>query len=164
MISYSSNFSSKTDAKFSPCRKYRYVLYRIWDKSKPLVMFIGLNPSKADETIDDPTTKRCINFAKSWGYGGIFVTNLFAYRTNSPSKMKSYDDPIGEENDKWIKIFSKKAEIIIAAWGNNGIYLNRARVIEKYISNLKCIKKNKSGEPSHPLYLKADLKPIPLKK
>ena len=157
------NFKSKNDAKFSPCRKYRYVLYRIWDKSKPLVMFIGLNPSKADETRDDPTIRRCINFAKSWEYGGIFVTNLFAYRTNIPKKMKSYDDPIGEENDKWIKIISKKASIIIAAWGNEGVYLNRARVIEESISNLKCIKKNKSGEPSHPLYLKANLKPISMK-
>ena len=157
------NFRSRTDAKFSPCRKYRYVLYRIWDKTKPLVMFIGLNPSKADETRDDPTIRRCINFAKSWEYGGIFVTNLFAYRTNIPKKMKIYDDPIGEENDKWIKIISKKAAIVIAAWGNEGVYLNRARVIEKSISNLKCIKINKSGEPSHPLYLKSNLKPISMR-
>ena len=157
------NFRSRTDAKFTPCRKYRYVLYRIWDKTKPLVMFIGLNPSKADETKDDPTINRCLNFAKSWGYGGIYVTNLFAYRTNIPKIMKDYDKPIGEDNDKWINIISKSASLIIAAWGNDGVYLNRARVIEESISNLKCIKKNKSGEPSHPLYLKSSLKPIPFK-
>ena len=157
------NFRSKTGAKFSHFRKYRYVLWRIWDKSKPLVMFIGLNPSKADETRDDPKIKRCINFAKSWVCGGIYVTNLFASRTNIPKIMKSYDDPIEEENDKFIKLISKKAAIIIAAWGNEGIYLNRARVIEESLSNLKCIKKNKSGEPSHPLYLKENLKPISMK-
>ena len=65
------NFISKNDAKFSPCRKYRYVLCRVCDRTKPFAMFIGLNPSNADETKDDPTIKRCLNFAKSWGYGGI---------------------------------------------------------------------------------------------
>ena len=151
------------DAKFSSCRKYRYALWRIWDLSRPFLMFIGLNPSTADETKDDPTIIRCINFAKSWNYGGIYVTNLFAYRSSSTKKMMIFRNPIGVENDKWIKNLSQKSNIIIAAWGNDGIHLNRSKTIENKIPNLKCIKKNKSGQPAHPLYLKSNLKPKPLK-
>ena len=151
------------DAKFSSCRKYRYALWRIWDLSRPFVMFIGLNPSTADETKDDPTIRRCINFAKYWNYGGIYVTNLFAYRSSSTRKMMTFSNPIGDENDKWIRNLSQKSNIIIAAWGNDGIHLNRSKTIEDKIPNLKCIKKNKSGQPAHPLYLKSNLKPKPLK-
>ena len=151
------------DAKFSSCRKYRYALWRIWDLSRPFLMFIGLNPSTADETKDDPTIIRCINFAKSWNYGGMYVTNLFAYRSSSTKKMMIFRNPIGVENDKWIKKLSQKSSIIIAAWGNDGKHLNRSRTIEKKIPNLKCIKKNKSGQPSHPLYLSSNLKPKHLK-
>ena len=79
----------KTDAKFSACRKYRYALWRNWDGSKPYAMIIGLNPSTADENENDPTITRCINFAKSWGYGGVCVTNLFAYCATVPSDMKA---------------------------------------------------------------------------
>ena len=93
----------KTDAKFSACRKYRYALWRTWDESKPNVMIIGLNPSTADENENDPTITRCINFAKSWGYGGVCVTNLFAYCATVPSDMKASNDPIGSENDSWNK-------------------------------------------------------------
>jgi len=85
----------KTDAKFSACRKYRYALWRNWDESKPYAMIIGLNPSTADENKNDPTITRCINFATSWGYGGVCVTNLFAYCATVPSDMKASNDPIG---------------------------------------------------------------------
>tara|TARA_B100000700_G_scaffold322115_1_gene422887 strand:- start:224 stop:622 length:399 start_codon:yes stop_codon:yes gene_type:complete len=122
-------------------------------------MFIGLNPSTADENKDDPTIRRCIKFAKSWDYGGVYVTNLFSYRSNSPRKMKNFCNPIGNENDKWIKKLSKKSDLIIAAWGNDGIHLNRFKAILNQIPNLKYIRKNKSGQPSHPLYLKSNLKP-----
>jgi len=84
-----------SDAKLSVCRKYRYALWRIWDKSKPIVLFISLNPSTADEKEDDPTIRRCIGFAKSWGYGGLCMANLFAYRTKSPSEMMSAKDRLG---------------------------------------------------------------------
>ena len=89
----------KTDAKLSECRKYRYALWRTWDETKPHVMIIGLNPSTADETKDDPTITRCINFAKSWGYGGVCMANLFAYRATEPTVMKGSTDPVGTEND-----------------------------------------------------------------
>ena len=77
----------KSGAIFSSCRKYRYALWRNWDESKPRPMIIGLNPSTADEKENDPTIVRCINFAKSWGYGGVYVANLFAFRATLPIEM-----------------------------------------------------------------------------
>jgi hypothetical protein len=53
----------RKEAEFSACRKNRYALWRVWNEADPLVMFIGLNPSVADETADDPTIRRCIQFA-----------------------------------------------------------------------------------------------------
>ena len=116
----------KTDAQFSACRKYRYALWRNWDGSKPYAMIIGLNPSTADENENDPTITRCINFAKSWGYGSVCVTNLFAYCATVPSDLKASNDPIGTENDAWLYKLGKEAAIIVAAWGNDGSYLNRS--------------------------------------
>ncbi len=152
----------KTDAIFSVCRKYRYALWRSWDESKPYVMIIGLNPSTADETKDDPTITRCINFAKSWGYGGVCVTNLFAYRATVPSDMKASNEPIGTENDAWLYKLAKEAAIIVAAWGNDGSYLNRSGAILGAQLKLPRIKMNMPGEPVQSLYLKADLKPVPV--
>ena len=137
----------KTNAKFSACRKYRYALWRNWDESKPCAMNIGLNPSTADENENDPTITRCINFAKSWGYGGVCVTNLFAFRATVPRDMKTSNDPIGTENDAWLYKLAREAAIIVAAWGNDGSYLNRSGEILGALLNLHCIIMNKSGEP-----------------
>jgi hypothetical protein len=152
----------KTDAKLSDCRKYRFSLWRVWDESKPYAMFIGLNPSTADETTNDPTITRCINFAKSWGYGGLCMGNLFAYRSTDPSGMMAIEDPIGEANDEWLLILAKDAGVVVAAWGNYGAFLGRSKQVRKLLSNLHYLKLNQSGEPSHPLYLKSDLLSIPI--
>lgn len=146
-------------AELSPCRRYRYALWRVWDESKPTVMFIGLNPSTADETIDDPTLIRCINFAKAWGYGGVYTANLFAYRATKPKDLLKRKRVVGKENNHWLQTLASKVEIIIAAWGNDGTYQNRAQQVKELIGPLHYLKMNKSGEPAHPLYLKADLKP-----
>ncbi|MCJ8299621.1 MAG: DUF1643 domain-containing protein [Pseudomonadales bacterium] len=150
----------KSAAEFSACRKYRYVLWRTWDETLPLVMIIGLNPSTADAVNNDPTITRCINFAKTWGYGGLCMTNLFAYRATDPQVMKAQTEPIGVDNDFWLKKLAKDADKVIAAWGNNGSYLNRSASVSNMFSNLYCIGVNKSGEPEHPLYIKADRRPI----
>lgn len=123
-------------------------------------MMIGLNPSTADEVEDDPTLIRCINFAKSWGYGGVCMTNLFAYRATDPNDMKAAADPVGASNNRWLTRLAKEAGIVVAAWGNDGNYLNRASQIKNKIPDLYCLKMNKSGEPAHPLYLRAELKPV----
>jgi hypothetical protein len=77
------------DAVLSECRTYRYALWRIWDQTVPYAMFIGLNPSTADESNDDPTLTRCMGFAKSWGYGGVCMANLFALRSTDPTALKT---------------------------------------------------------------------------
>ena len=148
------------NATFSNCRKYRYSLSRIWDKKKKLVLFIGLNPSTANEEVDDPTIRRCVNYVKNWGYGGLIMVNLFAYRVTLPSGLKKVKYPIGEDNDKYIMTLSKKADITVAAWGNNGNLYGRDKQVFDLIPNLMCLKLNKSGQAAHPLYLSNILKLI----
>lgn len=152
----------KNTAKLSECKKYRFALWRTWDDSKPCVMFVGLNPSTADESTDDPTLTRCINYAKSWGFGRVCMANLFAYRATKPNDMKAAKDPIGSENNEWLKKLANDADLVVAAWGNDGSYLGRSEQVKELLPNIHCLKINKSGEPAHPLYQKADMKPVPL--
>lgn len=151
------------NAILSDCRKYRFALWRTWDDSKPYAMIIGLNPSTADESLDDPTISRCIDFARSWGYGGLCMANLFAYRATKPAVMLNAQDPVGFENDEWLLRLSKNAGVVVAAWGNHGSHLGRSKQVTALISNLHCLKLNATGEPGHPLYLKGDLKPVPMR-
>jgi hypothetical protein len=125
-------------------------------------LIIGLNPSTADEVEDDPTIRRSINFAKTWGYGELCMANLFAYRATKPTDLLKAEDPVGTDNNKWLKELAEKAAIVVAAWGNEGSHLGRSKDVVRLIPNLHYLKMNVSGEPSHPLYLRADLKPIPL--
>lgn len=148
------------NATFSDCRKYRYALSRTWNGKKKTILFIGLNPSTANEKIDDPTIRRCINYAQNWGYGSLLMVNLFAYRATMPSELKNVKNPIGNDNDLHIIELSKKADIAVAAWGNEGTLLNRDKEVKKILPNLMCLKINKSGQPAHPLYQKKDLKLI----
>ena len=148
------------NATFSDCRKYRYALSRTWNGKKKTILFIGLNPSTANEKIDDPTIRRCINYAQNWGYGSLLMVNLFAYRATLPSELKNVKNPIGNDNDLHIIELSKKADIAVAAWGNEGTLLNRDKEVKKILPNLMCLKINKSGQPAHPLYQKKDLKLI----
>lgn len=149
----------ETGAKFSKCRIYRYALWRVWDKSLPFVMFIGLNPSTADETKNDPTIKRCIGFAKDWGYGGVYVVNLFAFRATLPKEMKLADKPIGPRNMSWLTKTSEKCDMIVGAWGNDGDHLNQSAAVISAFPKMHCLNINKSGHPAHPLYQKASVKP-----
>jgi len=150
-------------AFFSNCKKYRYTLWRIWDKNKPYAVFIGLNPSVADATIDDPTIRRCIKYAKDWNLGGLYMLNLFSYIATDPKEMKNNKYPIGKLNDECLIKISKEAGIIIGAWGNDGSHLMRSKSIKKLIPNLHCLKINNTGEPAHPLYQKSNIIPSLLK-
>lgn len=149
----------KTDAILSDDRQFRYVLSRVWDEEKPTVMFIGLNPSTADECEDDPTIQKCIKFAQSWDYGGLYMLNLFAYRTTNPRVLWEVKEPIGNGNDDYIKRYSDGCDKVICAWGNNGDFMQRGKSILQYVPNAHYLKLNKSGQPSHPLYLKSTLTP-----
>lgn len=147
---------------FSPCRKWRYTLWREWDAALPFVQFIGLNPSTADETNDDPTIRRCIQFAKDWGFGAYCMTNIFAWRDTDPNGMKRVVNPIGDDNDKWLMEIAASAGLAVAAWGRHGNHMYRGYHVKKMISNLHCLGLNKDGSPVHPLYQRADLKPVRL--
>ena len=150
----------QSDAYFSKDRTYRYALWRTWDESLSKILFIGLNPSTADEIKDDPTNRRCKRYAQDWGYGGYIMGNIFGYRSTNPNKLQHVEDPIGPENNFWLKKLHNEAELTIAAWGNHGKLLNRSYEITNLINNLYCLKITKEGQPSHPLYLSSNLKPI----
>ena len=148
-------------AKFSDDRFYRYALWRIWDRDKAMMMFIGLNPSTANETTDDPTIRRVKRFAKDWGYGGVFMTNLFAFVTAYPEELLKCDDPVGD-NDLWLKEIARECKDILFAWGSFNVNGRDKEIIEKFpLSYVLGV--NKDGSPKHPLYIKADTKPIFLK-
>ncbi len=150
---------NRTGATFSHCRRYRYALWRIWGESKPLVMIVGLNPSTANESQPDPTIRRVITFAKSWGYGGFYMMNLFAYVSAYPKDLVTVPDAIGD-NDRYLDEVSKKCQDVVFAWGDFKVARWRsAQVIAKF-PDAKCILKNANGTPGHPLYIKADAKLI----
>lgn len=146
-------------ASFSRDRKYRYALWRIWDDQLPMINIIGLNPSTADETVNDPTMRRCASFAKEWGYGGFYMTNLFGFRTPYPDQLLKAKDPIGPYNDKWIRKIYKKVDKVVLGWGAKGDVLSRDEVIFKIVKDKAyCIDITKHGFPKHPLYIKAGTK------
>lgn len=147
-------------AVISDDKKYRYQLWREWDGNAPKVAIVGLNPSIADHEIDDPTILRCIDFAKSWGYGGFYIVNLFGFRATDPNELNSQNDPIGVDNDKHLLEVFAKVDKVVCAWGNGGTLMGRNADVLKMIATPYCIQKNTSGEPAHPLYLKKSLQPV----
>tara|TARA_B100000902_G_C27016535_1_gene767481 strand:- start:68 stop:529 length:462 start_codon:yes stop_codon:yes gene_type:complete len=147
----------KREAIISKCGKYRYSLLREWNKSKGKVLFIMLNPSTADDKEDDKTIIRCINFAKDWGYGGLMVGNLFAYRTTYPKELFKTKNPEGKDNLKRIKQMIKRSDLVICAWGNKqGSPPKYLRELSE-LHYLKLLDDRKT--PGHPLRLKKDTKP-----
>lgn len=146
-------------AKFSECRKYRYALWRLWDFNKPKIMFIGLNPSSANENEDDPTIRRVVRFAKDWGYGGIYMCNLFAIVSPDPKILLSCADPVGD-NDNWLMKFEELCKDKLFGWGNFPEAERRARIVAPWFPDALCLGKNKNGTPKHPLYIAANTKPI----
>lgn len=100
-----------------------------------------------------------MRFASDWGYGGVVMANLFAYRATQPSELKLAMKPVGPRNNRWLRDLAAEADLVIAAWGNDGVFLNRASAVRKMIPELHCLKINASGEPAHPLYIPATQKP-----
>jgi hypothetical protein len=155
--------TTNTGATFSDCRAYRYALLRQWDASLPLLVVIGLNPSTADETVDDPTIRRCVDYATRWGMGGLRMLNLFAYRATEPRDMKRAFDPVGRQNDTFLRALTFDVPRVLCAWGAHGSYMDRDRAVLSLLRDrpLYALKVTKGGHPGHPLYLRADLTPEP---
>jgi len=149
-------------AIIDPTGQYRYTLWRICNHDLPMVLFIMLNPSTADENVDDATIRRCIGFAKAWGYGSLEVVNLFAYRATDPRQLKVANDPVGPDNDAYILREASRADRIILAWGTNGTLLGRNRKVYSLVARYKpeCIDISLDGHPKHPLYLSANQEPF----
>jgi len=145
------------DAVFDATRKYRYALYRTWDEKKPDVMiFIGLNPSTADETHDDPTVRKCINVAKRDNCGSMVMLNIFAYRSTNPKGLSDVDDPVGRPfNNQAISSHCQGQRWIVVAWGRHGKYMNREEEVLNLLKGkeLLCFFTNKDNSPMHPLYV-----------
>src|SRR5699024_7918775 len=123
---------------FSPCEQYRYALWRLWQPQQPAALFIGLNPSTTPAGENNATIRRCVNFAKAWGYGGIALMNLFAYRADTPPRLRQAAAPIGPDNDRWLLQVAEQAGIIVAAWGNDGAYLGRSAAVRSQLPAREC--------------------------
>ena len=159
----------KGTAEFDSSEKFRYTLTRRWSE-EPMCCFIGLNPSTADAQVEDNTVRRCRIYAQDWGFGGLLMLNLFAFRATNPkemfkAKMRGVDIIGGERN--WYAglqstIGRFQPGLVIAAWGIDGG--------ERGFKALECIRSpkgelhvlgwNKDKSPKHPLYLAKSLRPI----
>lgn len=154
----------ESSAAFSPCRSFRYNLVRIWNRNRPPLVFVMLNPSVAGEGAheDDPTITRCIRFAERLGYGGIIVVNLYAFCATWPSMLRSraYNgvDVCGPDNDQHIADALKNRATVVFAWGcTSGRPFDvhrRIERVEKIARRLgaepHCLGYTKEGEPRHP--------------
>ena len=151
-------------AIFSKCNKYRYSLSRIWDAEKQRCLFIGLNPSTAGASEEDPTIRKLIAYTRSWGYGGFQICNLFAIRSSNPQIISKCDDPIGQLNTNYLHaaIASNHKHILI--WGNWGEQHDDIEELLERIQEPLCLGHNMNGSPKHPLYLSKTVVPIPFKR
>lgn len=153
-------------AVFSRCRKYRFMLWRFWDNSKPKVMFIGLNPSTANESENDNTIKKVIKIARNNGFGGVYMLNCFPYISTQPGDMvdfyeTDFHDYEDMENMHTLLDVSKRCSEVVFAWGNFKVAIERGKAIAGYFPIAKALHINRNGSPKHPLYCKDDQKLIP---
>ncbi len=154
-------------ACISPCGTYRYRLNRTWDETRGRVVWVMLNPSSADAEQDDPAIRRCVGFARAWGYGAIEVVNLFAARCTYPKELRKFPDAVGPDNDQHIQdaVRNSEARLVIAAWGRDPYALTRAMQVKRLIRScgvvLQCLGMTKNGRPKHPLYLPSATQLIP---
>lgn len=146
---------TRATARIDPTGRYRYALTRIWDPGAARVCFCLLNPSTADATTDDPTLRRCLGFARDWGFGGVEIVNLFALRATDPRLLRRTPDPVGPRNDAAIVRAARRADLIVAAWGNHGALRSRAEAVRALLSPIATVHAlgiTKMGHPRHPLY------------
>lgn len=156
-------------ATFSPDRRYRYRLWRVWDPSCFRVAFVMLNPSTADEHVLDPTLRRCLGFAQRWGFGGFEVANIFALRSTDPAglyKAAIHDgDPVGPENDAALDELAARVSMVVAGWGTHGRLGWRGDTVRRRFDAagrpLHVLRLSREGFPCHPLYLPGSLEPTP---
>lgn len=158
--------ADRSGAVFSKCRKYRYELTRVWNpvQTPRMAHFCMLNPSTADHVENDATVERCRRRADMLGYDGLIVTNIFAWRSTDPAALYSCQDPIGPENDGFIRGASYGTAITICGWGGHGALNGRGKKVELMLRRasvkLHYLKFSEStGMPWHPLYVGYKVQP-----
>lgn len=153
-----------SEAVYSDCEAYRYLLTRVWDPAGKKALFVMLNPSTATEVQNDPTVERCERRARALGFGAFRVTNIFAFRATDPKVMRGVADPVGPANDAAIRDSLGWADQIICAWGSHGSHLERGPTVEALMRAntnrpLYHLGLTKKGHPKHPLYIGYDRQP-----
>jgi len=155
------------NTRFSKDRAHRYTLFRYWGDPEHCCVFIGINPSGADEVAIDRTVNRCIEFAKAWKFGSTYVLNTFSLRATNSDELLNSTNPVGPKNDYWIREIIRNAERVIAAWGEKGATRGRGQRLDKILrencdpDRVFCFGRNKDGSPKHPLYQPANQPLIP---
>lgn len=145
-------------AEFSEDKTRRFSLWRIWDKTKPMVMFIGLNPSTTNYETDDPTIESVRRISTTNGYGGFYMTNLFTIISSNPDILKDKKQLSGFIHDVGVLYnVRQKCYSVVFAWGNFKEANGRGNEVKKYFTNALCIGKNKNGSPKHPLFQKGNI-------
>ena len=149
-------------AVFDTTRTYRYSLWRQWQPLGAKIVFVMLNPSTADDRTNDPTIRRCIGLAQSWGYGALEVVNLFARMTSQPHTLRQIADPVGAECDRYLLTAVHQAKTVVVAWGNWGNWRQRDRAVLNLLGDraVFCVGVNRSGQPRHPLYVRQNVQPV----
>lgn len=154
-------------AVYSDDMAYRYEFHRDWadSGSRRRVVWVLLNPATGDtDGKPRPTLGRCINWSKQWGYGGLTIINLFAYRATHPKDLKAARDPLGPDNDATLQRVAANADRVVAAWGSHGRLLGRGRNVAAHLPGALCLGHTHRGEPRHPLYVPATAALVPLTK
>ena len=145
-------------------RSYRIPLYT--DLDVDLVLFVINAFGETDKRViiddlvkmDPIEVKKCIDFAKSWGYGGLYVGNLYSYRSTDPSLLRFVANPMGVDNPKHVKEMVEKCALVVYAYGNNK---KEPQWLREIVANPYCIKTTVKNIPAHPLFLPSDSVPFP---
>ena len=151
-------------AHYSPCGRYRYSLWREWEDGDGIILWIMLNPSRADHLgNNDPTIERCERRSVSWGFQRMEVVNLFGLSSPYPKALREATDPVGPLNDAGISESAARASMILCAWGALGALLGRSVAVTTLLADrpLHCLGTTRTGEPVHPLYLPYGRTPVP---
>jgi hypothetical protein len=141
------------DAVISVDGLYRYLLTRIWDSQLPLLHACGANPSKADAMVDDLTVTKLMGFGARWGYGGLMLCNINAYRATDPEELNDIKDPIGSENLNALKALAGQGQPVLCFWGDLGMDGGRGRETEELFrsqgAKLLCLGLTRLDNPRH---------------
>lgn len=163
--------------------EYRYALRRTWQAHDHTthnehVLWVMLNPSTADARVLDPTLRRCAGYTDHWGYTGMLIGNVFAYRATNPKELYKVADPQGIANTWWLDVMAQHAGLVILGWGAQSIVRERrvsgTTFLEDALISIRngllvagksptlvhALSHTKDGSPGHPLYLSKGLTPI----